>query len=161
LAIQRQRSQRCLSGHVRWQLTRIGRSADELTFPDLFAEAEQHLGDGRIALEPYGHALCVEAMCSCGAREEVVAARWARPPDCTACGETMSWVEQTQYSQISKADVQRLGITGSPLSKLGLPRAGAMIVARMAGKRPLRMVLGCQAPSSERPVSVAGARREE
>lgn len=33
LPIERRRSDTCLSGHVRWQLTRIGRSADEVTSP--------------------------------------------------------------------------------------------------------------------------------
>ena len=50
--IERRRSETCLSGHVRWQLTPIGRSAEGLTFAELFAEAQRRLGNRRVTLEP-------------------------------------------------------------------------------------------------------------
>lgn len=139
--IERRRSETCLSGHVQWQLTPIGRSADELTLAELFVEAQQRLGNRQVALEPYGHALCVEAVCQCGARREAIGTRWAKPPDCMLCHGTMRWFDQTQHSVLEKADVEEMEIDGIPLSDLGLPSAGAMFVARTAGKRPLRLLL--------------------
>lgn len=141
LPIERRRSDTCLSGHVRWQLTRIGRSADEVTFADLFAEARRRLGNSRVTLEPYGHALCVEAVCPCGARREAAGTRWAKPPRCTRCHGATRWLEQTQYPVLKKAHVEGMEIDQTPLSELGLPGAGAMVVARTAGKRPLRLLL--------------------
>jgi hypothetical protein len=141
LPIERRRSGTCLSGHVRWQLTPMGRSADQLTLADVFAEAERRLGGEGVTLEPYGHPLFVEATCDCGARMEAVGTRWATPPRCTRCGDKGRWFSQTQYSRLRKTHVEELGIRRVLLPELGLPSAGAMFVARTAGKRPLRLLL--------------------
>jgi hypothetical protein len=141
LAIERRRSNTCLSGHVRFEFIQIGLTADVLTPAHLFAEAQQRLGTSRLTIEPYGHALCVEATCNCGAWLEAVGTQWAPPPRCRACGGTMSWLGQTQHSHLTMANVEMMEIGDTPLSELGLPRAGAMFVARTAGKPPLRMLL--------------------
>ncbi len=141
LPIERRRSEACLSGHVRWQLTQIGRSAEKLTLADLFAAARLRLGNNQVVLEPYGHALCVEATCDCGARREAVGTRWARPPRCTQCNRTMSWFGQTRYSRLKETFVEEMEIDKTPLTELGLPASGAMFVARAEGKEPLRLLL--------------------
>ncbi|MBN1852635.1 MAG: hypothetical protein JW829_07915 [Pirellulales bacterium] len=139
--LSRQRSNSCLSGHLCWKLTPIGRVASELTFAELFDEAAIRLSDRQVTLEPYGHAFCIEAICSCGARREVIGTRWAKPPDCLQCHETMRWFDWTQHSILTKETVAELQIDNIPLSEFGLPRAGAMFVARAKGARPLRLLL--------------------
>lgn len=141
IPIERRRSAACLSGHVRWRLTRIGRSADAATFTDLFDEAERRLGSRQVTLAPFGHPLCTEAVCSCGRRKEAIGTRWAKAPVCVRCQGAMHWFQETRRPVLSRAEVEELTIGSATLAELGLPHRGAMFVARTPGERPLRLLL--------------------
>jgi hypothetical protein len=142
VSLVRRRSSQCLSGHVRWELTRIDRVASGTTLADVFAESTARLGQDEITLEPYGHPLALEAHCGvCGATRPCVGTRWATPPACRACAQPMTWAIERQRDRLTLGEVHELGIHHLPLDQLGLPERGAMLVARTPGKPPLRLVL--------------------
>lgn len=136
-----QRSKKCFSGHVRWRLTELSRSAEETTLGNLFTESRERLGTDAIVLEAYGHAFCTLATCSCGAAREQVGTIWAEPPHCSRCNVPMLWRRELQLSRVNERDILLLGIDRTPLVELGLPSEGAMFVARTRGKSPIRFLL--------------------
>lgn len=141
LSIRRPRSSSCISGHVAWQLTRLPHRAETATLGVLMSLSQTRLGQGDVTLEPYAHPLCVSALCECGHRADVVGARWAPSPRCGRCGGSMQWCRESQYHRLDKAALAELEIADRPLTELGMPACGAMFVARVAGKPPLRLVL--------------------
>lgn len=136
-----QRSANCISGHVRWSLRRFAGTADDVTFADVFSATRQELGPVEVTLEPFAHPLSIQAHCECGASRDVVGTRWAVAPICTSCHLAMKWVPETQLHRIRDADLHELKIADVPLSQLGLPDRGAMIVARAENLPPIRWVL--------------------
>lgn len=139
--LRRRRCEQCLSGHLRWELIPIDCQAAETTFDDLFRKAGDHLGNGDLTIEPYGHPLCREATCHCGGHGHAVGTPWAPAPRCPDCGQGMEWSRATSLSRLALADAQQMRISDVPLDVLGLPPVGAMIVARAPGKRPVRLLL--------------------
>lgn len=141
LPVRTERSEQCVSGHVRWELTSLRRSADDTTPGELLAESRRQLDSNEIDLEPYGHALNTAAFCPCGKRLPAVGTRWAAAPLCETCEVSMQWVTETRRTRLTADDLAELGIEDTPWTELGLPPRGAMIVARTDGKPPLRLVL--------------------
>jgi molybdopterin/thiamine biosynthesis adenylyltransferase len=139
-SLRRLRCEDCLSGHVRWDLKRIWMSAKNTTLRDLFYEAEQLLGNQAITLEPFAHPLYTLATCHCGDHQAANGTRWADCPQCN-CGAQMSWASETTRDRISRDDLRELGIEERTLLDLGMPRRGAMFVARATGQPPMRFVL--------------------
>lgn len=141
LPLVRRRSDACVSGHVSWRLARLRRTAEDVTLRELFAEARRRLAAQRVTLEPFAHAISVEATCDCGARRDACGTRWAPPPACPRCGRPMRWFEPTQRTRLTEDEAEALEIAKTPVLELGLPAAGAMFVARAAGQPPLRLLL--------------------
>lgn len=137
------RSERCLSGHSRWELTRLHAAASSLTLSELFEIAGDELSATEISLEFYLHPLNVRADCTCGEVTEAVGTDWCVPPTCRACRAPMTWRRSIQNDQISREMADDLEILKRPLVEFGLPQKGAMIVARCPGKRPVRYILEC------------------
>ncbi len=143
LSIQRKRCAECLSGHQAWSLAQLSATAGQVSFADLFAEAQRRCGAGDIVLQPHGHPLCVEASCDCGRCVRVVGTRFATPPACSACQLPMHWFRQTAHARITRDVARHLQIENTPVASLGLPASGAMFTA-LAQRRsdsPLQLVL--------------------
>jgi hypothetical protein len=154
LTIERPRVEKCLSGHRRWELTPIGRSASDLTLGELFQEAMRRLRTERVVLEPFGHALHEEARCECGNSTAAAGTQWAAPPKCRDCRRPMHWVAETSSHcldsnhwldrsqsapQATRRERQRT--MRRTLRQLGFPERGAMIAARAIDRKPLQMIL--------------------
>ena len=138
MAARLQRSPRCLSGHLAWELEPIEhRSSD--TLGDV-AEAITHdLGTQDVTLEAHGHPLCIEAECDCGVTIHRVGTLWADPPECVRCGGRMAWRSETQRAGMHIAQLVELGAMQRTLAELGLPD-GVMINARQPGSPTRRYV---------------------
>ena len=135
------RSSRCLSGHVRWDLTELGRNATETTVADCFAVAREELGDSNIIFEPYLHPICVGAICSCSATSDVAGTAWAARRECPRCGESMTWRQDLKWPRLRVEHCRELGICDVSLAELGLPERGAMVHLRTATGGSMRLVL--------------------
>jgi hypothetical protein len=138
------RSERCLSGHVRWELLPIDAAGSDATLADVFSIATRELSSADVTLEPYLHPLCVQAECACGQVAMATGSQWAPPPACPGCGEFMSRRQAIQYDRVSAQLASDLGVLGIPLTALGLPEQGATLIARTAGRPPVRFVLRCE-----------------
>jgi hypothetical protein len=141
LVVQRPRVDGCLSGHVRWSWTSLSRRPAETTFPELFREAAERLGNEGLSLEAYGHPLCRQATCDCGEQQAVAGTRWAPAPRCPACGQAMGWTLATALDRLTPEAMHQLAIHDVPLEMLGFPASGPMFVARAPQKQPWRLVL--------------------
>lgn len=140
-AMRERRSETCVSGHLVWDLDPLDRDAQGTTFGELFDLARQELGCDPQTLEPYGHPICAAARCECGAAVAASGTRWARPPDCPACGAVTRWEAHTEKDRWTIVEARQAGLVDHTVAELGLPTRGAMLVARAPGKPPLRMVL--------------------
>lgn len=134
------RSETCISGHTRWELIDVP-GADCQCLEDVYDAAEQVANAESFRLAAYGHALCVEAGCACGATRLAAGTIWAPPPQCEACGAPMSWRTATQLAALRRKQAEALGILGRSLARLGLPESGAMFEVRVPRRPVLRLVL--------------------
>lgn len=144
LPLRRARADSCLSGHVRWNVTPCARRANDLTLRALFSLAAEQFETtdlSLLSLEPYGHPLCREAFCDCGAVVASVGTRWSSPPSCVRCGATTFWNLATALDRVTCHDIERLQIADVPLGRLGFPADGPMFVARSPKRKPIRFVL--------------------
>lgn len=141
LNLQRQRSDDCLSGHLRWNLQSLPMLAAETTWRQLLTATRELLSSTEIDIEPFGHALCIEAVCGCGARSAAVGTRWATAPDCHRCGSVTQWVRENCRQRLTASDLDQLGLMETPLATTGIPPLGAMFVVRAPDKPPQRFVL--------------------
>ncbi|MGD9856130.1 MAG: ThiF family adenylyltransferase [Planctomycetaceae bacterium] len=139
------RSADCLSGHVAWDLVDMPSSASTC-LGDVYDEAARLVGDDQFALEPYGHAWCLHASCECGAGRAAVGSIWAPAPTCVSCGKPMKWQADTQVTALQRSAADDLGILPRTLTELGLPEQGALFVARIPDRPPVRLVLGDTRP---------------
>jgi hypothetical protein len=137
------RSERCLSGHVRWELVPIDAAACSVTLAEMFSIASRGLFSDDVTLEPYLHPLHIQAECACGQLAMATGSQWAPPPECPRCGHSMSWRRAIQYDRVSMQLASDLGILAVPLTALGLPAQGAMLIARTANRPPVRFLLQC------------------
>ncbi|MBI4881886.1 MAG: ThiF family adenylyltransferase [Planctomycetes bacterium] len=144
------RSADCLSGHARWRLIDVLASAAALTLGRLFALCQNIFAPPPrdVAIEPFGHPLCVEARCACGREARACGAAWAAPPRC-ACGASMSWRRETAHVRLSAQDAADLGVADTPLSALGLPETGALLVAHAPDHAPTHLLLAGSAHPQE------------
>ena len=134
------RSERCLTGHLRWQLNEFGANASSANFAELFASASDEFSTDDIVLEPYLHPLCVQAECECGHAVDAVGTIWATAPNCPKCTNPMTWRRVVQHDRITRQMALHFGILPTPLTALGISETGAMIVARCRSKPPIRYV---------------------
>lgn len=143
LPIELRRSERCLSGHRRWELTRLQAAASRVTLSDLFGIAGDQISAREVSLEFYQHPLNVRADCACGEVAIAVGTNWLRPPVCPRCRQPMTWQRANQQDRINRELAAELNILSKPLADLGIPERGSMIVARSPEKRPMRFILEC------------------
>ena len=94
-------------------------------------------------LEPFAHPLTLGAICDCGERTRSVGTLIASPPEC-ACGKTMAWRRDFRWPRFNEAQARDLGILETTLVGLGLPAAGAMVIAR-GGAEPRYLLVGGEA----------------
>jgi hypothetical protein len=141
ISVRRPRCAECLSGHVRWEITRLSLEAKKTTLGNLIQETERLLCCRLLTLEPIAHALCTAATCGCGRSAPAAGTRWAEPPRCPDCQAAMAWNCDTSRDRVTPSEVRELGIRGQTLLQLGLPEHGAMFIARAAGRPPARIVL--------------------
>lgn len=134
------RSEQCLSGHATWELIEVP-AAECTCLDDVYRAARQVASDDRLTLEPYGHPLCLEARCECGAVRLACGTQWAAPPVCDRCTHTMSWRSEMQLAALDHLQAAALGILPLTLAQLGLPDRGAMFVLRLPHRPALRLVL--------------------
>ncbi len=135
------RCEDCVTGHVRWALHRLPRTAEQMSMLDLFGVAEAELGAAAETLEPYRHLLWTTAICGCGARHPAVGGPWSRAPECGTCGASMEWLAGSQRARWTPAEASAAGLGALSLAELGLPTSGAMLVARAPNRPPVRLVL--------------------
>jgi hypothetical protein len=141
LSIERTRSPKCVSGHVRWELEPIDADAEQTTLGELFGQIESLVGMPDVQLQPWLHAVCTEAACACGLWRHALGTEWLPPPSCERCGQSMHWFHQTALSRISREASEQLHISGRTLGSLGLPTRGAMIAAHAPHQPPRYFVL--------------------
>lgn len=144
LPLRRQRSQECLSGHVRWTMTPIDLRASHASLVDVFSEAARRFDlkdSAEVTLEFYGHPLCREFVCSCGEFQRVAGTPWLPAVHCRRCGAAMTPQLATALDWLTEANVRELGIRDCPLAQLGMPDDGAMVIARAPNRKPIRLLL--------------------
>jgi hypothetical protein len=134
------RSRRCLSGHIAWELTPAPAEAST-TLGDVAGFIARDLGRADFMLEPFGHPLCIEAGCGCGASMVVVGSVWADSPVCGRCGAPMTWRTESQRAALHPAQINELRVGDRTLNELGLPQ-GAMFSARVSERFTRRYVIG-------------------
>jgi hypothetical protein len=130
-ALQLERSDRCLSGHVTWDVISLQQSVSSTSLGDLFRIGRERLGPGvDLGLEPFLHPLCVAARCPCGRWISAIGSVWAEPPRCPACGQASAWSRELLVPSLSERQAAELGVRDRSLSSLGLPSSGALVLAR-------------------------------
>ena len=134
------RSERCLTGHLRWELSRFDATASRTTLDEVFSAASDEFSTADVVLEPYLHPLNSQAQCECGQEAVAVGTNWATAPRCSKCQQPMSWRRVLHHDRITRQLASDLGILDTSLTKLGLPESGAMIIARSAARPPVRYV---------------------
>ncbi|MGD0519193.1 MAG: ThiF family adenylyltransferase, partial [Thermoguttaceae bacterium] len=90
-SILERRCDKCISGHVTWDLIPAEADAAEVAFGELFDIVARITGSSVDVLEPYNHALCLAARCECGEVSDALGARWSTPPYCIKCRRAMAW----------------------------------------------------------------------
>ncbi len=133
------RSPDCPSGHVHWEPTQLDATADDTSFADLFAAAARALGTAEVALEPDRMALTVRVGC-CGTTEAFLAPRSA-PAPCPRCGRVAPPHADLRFPRVRESVARDLGVLERPLADLGLPRDGALVHARAAGRSAVHLLL--------------------
>ena len=134
------RSEECLSGHRRWDLEFINRTAAEMTFGDAVKLVQQRL-EATAEIEPFNHPLWTAAEClECRDVRQAVGSIWISPPPCRVCGSQTKWRLGSDRVRFSLEDAKQLEIENNSLAKLGLPESGAMLIGK-AGRRRVRVVL--------------------
>jgi sulfur carrier protein ThiS adenylyltransferase len=134
-------SEKCISGHVTWDPITAETDSSGITFGELFDLAARLIGWAVDVIEPYNHALCLAARCECGETIEAIGTRWAMPPYCEKCHRLMFWELHTQKPSWTYREAKNADILLRTLAELGLPPAGAMILARKQDKSLKRIVL--------------------
>ncbi len=128
-----ERSDKCLSGHRRWELTSLEFAVDSNTLDDLFSAVTRHIDcsdrppTGELELGFYLHPLHTQAYCSCGATLSAVGTSWAPTPSCPECGTATQWLEGTQVDRLTRSLAAELHLLERPLAALGLP-TGVMVL---------------------------------
>lgn len=140
LNIRLDRSERCLSGHRRWELTDVDATVGEATLADLFDVARRGFGTTEVTLSGYQHPLNVQAACACGNVRIAAGTDWAKPPVCDDCRIPMQWLAETQVDRVNEEVAAELQVLSTSLAQLGYP-SGAMFTARSPGKPALRLLL--------------------
>jgi hypothetical protein len=140
VSVAQSRSERCLSGHIRWEVENLERLGSDATLAGVFEAARPRSLAG-ISLEPYAHPLRIAAVCDCGAGQEAFGTRWATPPQCPRCGRATSWRDDVQIDRLTPPVASELGILNIRLDELGFPDSGAMFVLRQPGNSPIHLVL--------------------
>jgi hypothetical protein len=141
IALTEPRSEKCISGHVTWDPITAETDSSGITFGELFDLAARLIGWPADVIEPYNHALCLAARCDCGEAIEAIGTRWAVPPYCEMCHRLMFWELHTQKPSWTYRETQEAHILSRTVAELGLPPAGAMILARKQDKPLKRIVL--------------------
>lgn len=140
LDIRLERSERCLSGHRRWEWMDVDAAVGDATLAELFAIASREFGSRDVTLAGYQHPLNVQAACTCGTVKIAAGTDWATAPVCNDCRSPMRWLAETQIDRINQEAAAELRVLDMPLDELGYP-AGAMFSARSPGKPALRLLL--------------------
>ena len=155
-----ERSEACLSGHVRWRLVDVPAALDPCTLGDLFRFCRQLSGRREeVTIEPFGHSVCTEARCPCGAVRMTAGTIHADPPACDRCGEIMLWRAETGIHRLTAREAGDLAMLNTPLLDLGFPAAGALFVARAPHRAPLHLLLDGGPEVVEREDHAAQSRR--
>ncbi len=101
----------------------------------------------------YQHPLITQAFCECGSLRQVAGTRWAAEPECERCGRPMMWLRDVQLDRFNRDTAARLNFLHAPLSQLGLPQDGLLLIARPAGRGLRRFLVlpdSVDAPSTPR-----------
>ncbi len=141
LPLVRRRSERCISGHQRWELTAVPLDAAHATFADVLDIAQERAGGTVATVQPFAHPLCTEATCPCGMHAHAVGTRWATPPTCADCGIAMTWRRTAAKAALTPEEIHSLNLNDQPLAQLGLPARGAMFTVCLTDGRAMRLVL--------------------
>lgn len=144
--LQLRRSAQCLSGHVGWDVERLDGCSTDSTLRELFQRAGQCHDDPRVTLAGYQHPLNGEAFCECGRVQAACGTEWVGAPQCAGCGADMQWLVETQVDRVDQQAAERLDILDVPLTRLGFPGDGTLLIVRWP-ERPLQRWL---LPSSRR-----------
>jgi len=142
------RSERCISGHERWDPRPIGLSARSTTLGELFDVARAELG-ADATLEPFANPLCFAAGCPCGASVAAAGTPWCEPPRCASCGARAQWRRELELHRLDFARARALGLLDRTLADLGFPRSGALFIARAGTDRVAHLCLSLD-PSTPR-----------
>ncbi|MGA2798004.1 MAG: ThiF family adenylyltransferase [Thermoguttaceae bacterium] len=140
IALLEPRSEKCVSGHVVWDLIPAGVNAAEIALGEVFDIAGRLIGWPVDVIEPYNHPLYLSARCECGKIKDAIGTRWAEPPYCDKCHQAMNWELHTQKPSWTRLDAENAGILSRTMVELGLPAAGAMVLARKQDKPTKRIV---------------------
>lgn len=130
----------CLSGHARWELTRVSATSVQ-SWKDLFETAAALLGSREVVIEPYQHPLCLEAGCSCGRRQLAIGTIWSPAPECPHCAAPMRWYSESMRASLRREHAERLGILDRSPDATGMPERGALYTAYAAGRASVRLLL--------------------
>jgi hypothetical protein len=141
LAFETPRTERCASGHVRWELIELPRAARTTSLGELLALARAELDHEDVSLEPFAHRIGPLAVCGCGERVLSPGTRWARTGPCPACGGALERRDEGALARLDERLARELGILGSTCLELGLPEHGALLVARAGDRPPVHFLL--------------------
>jgi hypothetical protein len=140
--IRLQRSELCLSGHLRWNWQHLDVSAAHTRFADLYRTVCESLGGETVELEFYGHPLYTRARCEhCATDFAAAGSPWAATPACPRCGGLMVWRAGTEQACWTWDEAKNAGLLVRTLTECGLPERGAMVIARSVKKPATRFLL--------------------
>lgn len=151
LPMQLRRSEDCLSGHKRFDPTRLNRTAAETTVKELFGLAltalEGATDSGKsgkvqeISLSFRGHPILLCVACpGCGLALDSPGTPWQPTPECPGCGGAMERRREPALDQLNQAQARALGWVDTSCEALGLPSSGALVVARAPGYSPVQLL---------------------
>jgi hypothetical protein len=140
------RNEECLSGHKRFDPTRLERGAADTTLKELFSLARLALarGGGKVqdvSVAFRGHPILLGVTCShCGLELVRPGTLWRPTPDCPQCGGAMERRWDVALDHLNRAQARALGLTDTSCETLGLPPKGALVVARAPGRPPVQLL---------------------
>lgn len=159
LSMELRRNEACLSGHERFDPTRLDRAAAETTVKELFGLARialenepltdsERVTESRntgplqeVSLAFRGHPILLGVACpGCGLELVRPGTLWRPAPACPRCGGVMERRRDVALDQLNQAQARALGVADTNCEALGLPRRGALVAARAPGRSPVQLL---------------------
>lgn len=151
LPMKLRRNEACLSGHRRFDPTRLDRTAADTTIEELFGLARAALecvADSakvdpvqEVSLAFRGHPIVPGVVCPTCGLELVRPGTLFRPTrECPRCGGVMEPRRDAALDHLNQAQARALELGDTSCEALGLPSTGALVTARSPGHTSVQLL---------------------